>query len=86
MYVILIKFSRATSRVKWLKVDKTNVSRTISILVLTGTEVGCNPVHVIYIYIYIYPPEPSVYSYALAHVDWWAESTARSAWPCFLIT
>jgi hypothetical protein len=68
----LIKFSWATSRVKWLKVDKTNVSRTISVLVLRGTEVSCNPVHVIY----IYTPEPSVYSYALAHVDWWAESTA----------
>jgi hypothetical protein len=45
----IIKFSRAYSCVKWLKVDKTDVSRTISVLVLRGTEVGCNPVHVIYI-------------------------------------
>jgi hypothetical protein len=44
----LIEFSRASSRVKWLKVDKTDVSRTISVLVLRETEVDCNPVHVIY--------------------------------------
>jgi hypothetical protein len=37
---ILIKFSRASSRVKWLKVDKTDVSRTISVLVLRETEVA----------------------------------------------
>jgi hypothetical protein len=43
----LIKFSRASSRVKWLKVDKTDVSRIISVLVLRETEVGCNPVHVV---------------------------------------
>jgi hypothetical protein len=45
----LIKFSRASSRVNWLKMDKTDVSRTISVLVLRVTEVGCNPVPVIYI-------------------------------------
>jgi hypothetical protein len=28
----LIKFSRASSCVKWLKVDKTGVSKTISVL------------------------------------------------------
>jgi hypothetical protein len=44
---VLIKFSRASRRVKWLKVDKTDVSRTV--FVLRETEVGCNPVHVIYI-------------------------------------
>jgi hypothetical protein len=30
----VIKFSRATSRVRWLKGEKNNVSRTISVLVL----------------------------------------------------
>jgi hypothetical protein len=34
-----IKFSRATSRVKWLKVDKTDVSRNISVLVLRTAEI-----------------------------------------------
>jgi hypothetical protein len=34
----LIKFSRASNRVKWLKVDKTDVSRTISVLVLSFLE------------------------------------------------
>jgi hypothetical protein len=37
--LLLIKFSRASSRVNWLKVDKTDVSRTISVLVLRETEV-----------------------------------------------
>jgi hypothetical protein len=35
MFKLLIKLSRASSRVKWLKVDKTDVSRTISVLVLS---------------------------------------------------
>jgi hypothetical protein len=39
MIIRLIKFSRASSRVKWLKVDKTDISRTISVLVLRETEV-----------------------------------------------
>jgi hypothetical protein len=34
IYRGLIKFSRTSSHIKWLKVDKTDVSRTISILVL----------------------------------------------------
>jgi hypothetical protein len=34
----LIKFSRASIRVKCLKVDKTDVSRTISVLVLSRRE------------------------------------------------
>jgi hypothetical protein len=29
--LVIIKFSRATSRVKWLNGEKTNVSRTISV-------------------------------------------------------
>jgi hypothetical protein len=40
IYRRLIKFSRASSHVKWLKVDKTDVSRTISVLVLRETSVG----------------------------------------------
>jgi hypothetical protein len=35
----LIKFSPVFSRVKWLKVDKTDVSRTISVLVVRENEV-----------------------------------------------
>jgi hypothetical protein len=43
--VPIIKFSLATSRVKWLKGEKANVSRTISVLVvrelvLSGEESG----------------------------------------------
>jgi hypothetical protein len=30
----MMKFSRAISRVKWLSSEKTNVSKTISVLVL----------------------------------------------------
>jgi hypothetical protein len=33
-YEIIIKSSRATSRVKWLKHEETTVSRSISVLVL----------------------------------------------------
>jgi hypothetical protein len=33
-----MKFSQAFRRVKWLKVDKNDVSRTISILVLRETD------------------------------------------------
>jgi hypothetical protein len=39
IYILIIKFSRASSRVKWLRVDKNEVSRTISVLVLRGTSV-----------------------------------------------
>jgi hypothetical protein len=41
----LIKFFRASSRVKWLKVDKTDVSKTISVLVRreTADEDGDGP-------------------------------------------
>jgi hypothetical protein len=38
----LIKFSRASSRVNWLKIDKTDVSRTISVLVLRETSSRVN--------------------------------------------
>jgi hypothetical protein len=38
VYLNLIKFSRASSRVNWLKMDNTDVSRTISVLVLRETE------------------------------------------------
>jgi hypothetical protein len=38
VYNLYVKFSRASSRVKWLKVDKTDVSRTISVLVVRETE------------------------------------------------
>jgi hypothetical protein len=31
---IMMKFSQAISRVKWLSAEKTNVSKTISVLVL----------------------------------------------------
>jgi hypothetical protein len=34
----IIKYSRATSRVKWLNGEKTNVSRTISVLVLRALK------------------------------------------------
>jgi len=30
----MMKFSQAISRVKWLSVEKTNVSKTISVLIL----------------------------------------------------
>jgi hypothetical protein len=41
----IMKFSRATSRVRWLKDEKTNVSRTISALVLRALmwHVSCIP-------------------------------------------
>jgi hypothetical protein len=43
----IIKFSRATSRVRWLKGKKTNVSRTISVLVLGVLMwLSSNPCHI----------------------------------------
>jgi hypothetical protein len=35
---IAIKLSRAANHVRWLKADETNVSRTISVLVLRELE------------------------------------------------
>jgi hypothetical protein len=45
----IIKSSRATIRVKRLRGEKNNVSRTISVLVLRGAEVAGDPIRVIYI-------------------------------------
>jgi hypothetical protein len=48
IYRGLVKFSWASSHIKWLKVDKTDVSRTISVLVLRETSVGPRNVGFIY--------------------------------------
>jgi hypothetical protein len=77
---IAIKLSQATSHTRWLKADETNISRTISVLVLRELKwPGTQSVS------YIYLPGPNVHGCTLASRDWWVESTACSAWPCFLI-
>jgi hypothetical protein len=59
----MIKFSQATSRVRWLKGKKTNISRTISILILRVLMwLEFQPVS------YIYLPEPPVHGCMLAKV------------------
>jgi hypothetical protein len=51
---LTIKLSWAASQVRWLKADETNVSRTISVLVLKELKwPGIRSVS--YIYIYTYP-------------------------------
>jgi hypothetical protein len=66
----IIKFSRATSRVKWLNDEKTNVSRTISILVLRVLKWLESPS-----VLYIPARAPCSWLHA-SQWDWWVESSA----------
>jgi hypothetical protein len=76
----VIKLSQGCYPVRWLKADETNVLRTISVLVLMELKwPGIQSV------LYIYLPGPSAHCCMLASREWWVESTACSAWPCFLI-
>jgi hypothetical protein len=75
-----IKSSQATSRVKWLNGEKTNISRTISALVLRVLKWLEFP-SVSHIYLL----EPHVHGCALASGDWWVESSTCLVLPSFLI-
>jgi hypothetical protein len=68
------------SLVKWLKGKKTNVSRTISVIVLSVLKWLEFPSMS-----YIHLPELHVHGCALASEDWWLESSTRSLSPSFLI-
>jgi hypothetical protein len=62
-----------------LKADETNVSRTISVLVLREMKwPGIQSVS--YIYIYIHLPKPSAHGCTLASRDWWVESPTTQTW------
>jgi hypothetical protein len=67
--------------VERLKGEKTNVSRTISVLVLRGAEVAGDLICVIYIYLL----EPHVHGYMQDNGDWWVESSAHLVFTQLLI-